>query len=127
MTRILLIALGGALGAVSRYLVSAGIQQALPAALPVGTLVVNLSGSLVIGFLYQLSASAIIPPTFREFAAIGFLGSYTTFSTLALETNTLMRDGERLMATAYLAATVVGGLLACVAGMTVGRVVLRGR
>lgn len=127
MTRILLIALGGALGAVSRYLVSAGIQQALPAALPVGTLVVNLSGSLVIGFLYQLSASAIIPPTFREFAAIGFLGSYTTFSTLALETNTLMRDGERLMATVYLAATVVGGLLACVAGMTVGRVVLRGR
>jgi CrcB protein len=127
MTRVLLIALGGALGAVSRYLVSAGIQQALPAALPVGTLVVNLSGSLVIGFLYQLSASAIVPPTFREFAAIGFLGSYTTFSTLALETNTLMRDGERLIATVYLAATVGGGLLACVAGMTVGRVVLRGR
>lgn len=126
MSNVLLVALGGALGAVARYLLSVGIQQAMPAVLPVGTLAVNLAGSFAIGVLYELAAAAVVPPSFRMVAAVGFLGSFTTFSTLALEANTLIRDREGLVAMAYVALTVVGGTLLCLGGMMLARAAMRG-
>ena len=110
----------------SRYLLSVAVQQAVPAVLPAGTLAVNLAGSLVIGVLYELSSRAVIAPEVRMLAAVGFLGSFTTFSTLALETNTLLRDREGIVAAAYVALSVAGGVALCFAGMALARSVVRG-
>ena len=125
MTRLLLIALGGALGALARYAVSAGIGHAVQAPFPFGTLVVNASGSFAMGVVYELASLIALPPAFRELTAIGFLGAYTTFSTLAVEASALLRDREVLPALLYLVATVLSGLLLCFAGMILGRLLTR--
>jgi CrcB protein len=89
-----MIALGGAIGSVLRYLV-AGIDYRFSAGVfPVSTFVVNATGSLVIGFLWGLFERFAVSPHVRMFIFIGILGGYTTFSTFTLESFNLMRDGE---------------------------------
>jgi CrcB protein len=125
VTRILLIAAGGAIGAVARYVVSAAIGHTFAGTFPLGTFVVNISGSFAIGVAYEFSSVVALPPLFRELAAIGFLGAYTTFSTLAVETNMLLRDRELGLAALYVGATVLSGVVVCLAGMMLGRILAR--
>ncbi|MEJ2354360.1 MAG: fluoride efflux transporter CrcB [candidate division WOR-3 bacterium] len=94
MKNILVIALGGSLGALSRYYLSKMITDYSGGTFPWGTLMVNLIGALLIGFLYGLFDRIIIPIEFRVFITIGFIGAFTTFSTFALESVNLLRDGE---------------------------------
>ena len=94
MLKFLFIALGGALGSVLRYIVSGLDYKFSFGIFPVSTLVVNLSGSLIIGFLWGLFERFVISPGTRMFVFVGILGGFTTFSTFTLENFNLIRDGE---------------------------------
>ena len=121
MKRLLFIALGGATGAVVRYLVAATIEQFFRSPFPLGTLIVNTTGSFAMGLLFELSANLLVPPAARQFVGIGFLGSYTTLSTLAVETSSLFREREIAAGAFYVEGTVLASLFLCYAGMTLGR------
>jgi len=123
------IAVGGALGGAARY----GIEQALPAArdeFPWATFVINVSGSLALAVLLVFVLE-IWPPTryVRPFAAIGFLGAYTTFSTWMVETAELVTHDRPGLAIGYLGGSLLAGLAAVSLGLVLGRAVLarRGR
>jgi CrcB protein len=121
---LILIAVGGAAGAVGRYLVDAYVSERFGGAFPIGTLVVNLSGSFALGLLFALAIErAFLPATIRGPVLIGFLGAYTTFSTLTLETWRLAEDGAVLLAIANLAGSMLLGVLAVVAGLVIGRAI----
>lgn len=94
MTNLIFIAIGGAAGALLRYMVSGFVHSYASGTFPWGTLVVNLSGCLVIGILWQLFENLSFSPNMRSFMFIGMLGAYTTFSTYGLETFNLMREKE---------------------------------
>lgn len=105
-----LVSAGGALGALARY----GLSRALEGtggAFPVGTLAVNMSGALLLGFLSVYLVDRIeVSPALRNGINGGFIGAYTTFSTFSLEAITLAQAGRGGTAAAYLAVSVVGGL-----------------
>ena len=119
MATYLWIALGSALGGVARYACSGLAAKVLGASFPWGTLLVNVSGSLAIGFIATLASPdgrVFLPGDSRAFMLIGVLGGYTTFSSFSLETLNLARDGEWLWA----AANVVLSVLACLAAVWLG-------
>jgi CrcB protein len=120
--QLLAIALGGALGALARYLVSSGIHAVLGRGFPYGTLVVNVLGSLLMGFLLvQFTERLGMPPQARALWLVGFLGGFTTFSTFSVETLGLLEEGELLRAGANVALNLVLCLLAAWAGLLLGR------
>lgn len=85
---------GGALGTLVRYLISGWTHKIVSGSFPVGTLVVNAMGGLLIGLLWGIFDQRDMGPNTRMFLFVGFLGGYTTFSTYALETMNLVHDGE---------------------------------
>ena len=109
-----MIALGGVLGSLARFAVAIalGLQQWDTTRLPWSTLVVNLIGCLAIGIVAASAAVAAGPTWLRPFLITGFLGGFTTFSALALETGLLLDDGQLLVAAGYMAITMVFGLVA---------------
>lgn len=109
----LYVALGGALGSVSRYLVGTWVQTASKSIdFPYGTLTVNLIGCFVIGFLSQLAEShGAFTPESRALVFIGVLGGFTTFSSFGSDTLNLLRDGETFNALANVGANVILGLI----------------
>ena len=118
---LLLIAIGGALGSVARFLFSSLVQRSVPSLFPFGTLAVNLAGCLVFGVIAGALAQqrvALAPDT-RAFLLIGVLGGFTTFSTFAFESVQLLNDGQVLWA----ALNVVGQVVAGIAGLWVGYVI----
>lgn len=112
---------GGALGTVARYLLEAH-HSAGAGSFPWVTLLVNLSGSLAIGFLVPLVDHAAPRAAFlRPLVLIGFLGGWTTYSTLAVDAALLGKNGDVALGLAYLVATVAGGLALVIAGHAAGR------
>ncbi len=108
MLRLLIIGLGGAIGTILRYIVGGLDYRFSSGVFPVSTLVVNVTGSLVIGLLWGVVDRFAFSPNVRMFLFIGVLGGYTTFSTFSLETFNLMRDGEYRIAlmNAFLSLTL---------------------
>jgi CrcB protein len=125
MQQILLIALGGSLGAVARYGLSTLVYQLTSESFPWGTLVVNVSGSFLIGALVELFDSVLIAPPWRNFLTIGFVGAYTTFSTYSLETINLLRDAEFRLAAINVVASNIAGLLFAVLGIYSSRLLVK--
>jgi CrcB protein len=124
LTHLILIGAGGFLGAVARYVVDGRIVQATGASLPWGTFVVNVSGSFAVGLLFALvTERAALPSELRGPVMIGFIGAYTTFSTLALESWRMMEDGAWLAATLNLGGSILVGVAAVVAGVAIGRMI----
>jgi CrcB protein len=118
---LLAIFVGGAIGTVSRYLLDAH-HPVPPGHFPWVTLLINLSGSFAIGLLVPLTEHVAPRATLaRPFLVVGFLGGWTTYSTLAVEATLLAKDGDVANFFAYLAATVIGGLALVVAGNALGR------
>jgi CrcB protein len=116
--RILMIALMGAVGTLTRYGLQGVVQNRTGWAFPTGTLVVNLTGCLLLGFLGQMTLNRmVISPEWRIAMTIGFFGGYTTFSSFGWETAKMLEDGEWMHATAYVGASVVAGLLLTLAGI----------
>lgn len=118
----LIIGIGGFLGANARYLLGGWIAERYGTSFPYGTMVINMSGSFVIGFfLVLISERFIIHPNWRLFFAIGFLGAYTTFSTFSFETFALIQQRSFFLALTNMAGSIVLGQLAVVAGMILAR------
>ena len=119
-----MVAIGGAIGAVMRYLVSLLVIRFLGDGWPYGTLVVNLLGSFMIGFLWQLFETVTIADHTRLHIFTGGLGAFTTFSTFGLESLLLLQAGRSRDGLLYLLASNVGGLLCVWLGFVVSRFVL---
>jgi CrcB protein len=116
------IALGGALGTPARYEVSQLIHVAKDT-FPWATLVTNLSGAFVLGLFLTLVIERFPPSRcLRAFFAIGFLGSFTTFSTMAVETVTLVKDHRAVLGIGYLCVSITAGLALCYFGIVLARV-----
>ncbi len=116
--RLTLIAIFGAVGTLARYGLQGVVQIRAGSTFPYGTLLVNLTGCFLLGLIGQFTLNRmVISPDWRVAIGVGFFGGYTTFSSFGWETAKMLEDGEWLRATAYVAATVVAGLLLSVAGI----------
>ena len=119
-----LIALGGAGGAVSRYLVDTLVSERVGAEFPWGTFVVNMTGSFVLGVLFALAVERdVLPSDIRLPVMTGFVSAYTTFSTLMLETWRLAETGSTVAAVANIVGSVAVGLTVMAGGLVVGRAI----
>jgi fluoride exporter len=118
----LVISLGGILGANARYVLGTWIAQRYGTGFPYGTLVINVSGSFVIGlFLTLIAERFVLHPNWRLFFAVGFLGAYTTFSTFSYESVVLLQNGAWRLGLVNMVGSMVLGPLAVVLGMAVAR------
>jgi CrcB protein len=117
---VLLVGLAGALGALSRYALGRVVAARVRSPFPVGTFCINLSGAFVIGLLFALASRKIISPTLQVTLATGFLGGYTTFSTMNWEGLQLARGGSTVRSLLYLGGSALLGLLAATAGLLLG-------
>ena len=118
-----LVAAGGALGAMSRYGVDRAVNGIFGTTV-LGTFAVNISGSFLLGLLVAAGAGRMgVPDEARAFAAVGFLGSYTTFSTLTVASVQLAGDGDWLRAAVNVIGSIVVGVIAAFAGILVGRAI----
>jgi len=125
MWMILAIALGGAVGAVGRYLAMSAVGHWMGHGFPWGTLVVNVAGSAAMGVLIEASALVWSPsPAVRALVAVGVLGAFTTFSTFSLDAVFLLERGRFAAAAAYVAGSVVLCVAALYAGMQATRAVI---
>ncbi|MBZ0154599.1 MAG: fluoride efflux transporter CrcB [Alphaproteobacteria bacterium] len=122
MYQYLIIGAGGFLGAIVRYALGVWISQRWGRMFPLGTFVINVSGSFCIGLLMTLFAERfMVNPQWRLFLVVGFLGAYTTFSTFEFETGALIRDGEWMLAFLNIFLSVVAGFAALKAGEILSR------
>lgn len=122
MKMILAIAAGGAVGAVGRHFAAHFIASWAGQGFPWGILAVNVIGSLLMGILVEISALLWSPSLeLRAFLVVGILGSFTTFSTFALDTVSLMTRGQTIAAAGYVGASVFAAVLALMAGMAAVR------
>lgn len=119
---ILLISLGAILGANLRYWFGVWAGQRIGTAFPYATLIINLSGSLILGFFITvITERFLVDPQWRVFFAIGFLGSFTTFSTYTYESVALLMAGNWLAAAANLFGSAALGGGAAILGVVLGR------
>lgn len=121
MIRVLLVALGGAIGASTRYLLGMWIQTRLSSDFPWGTFVINVTGSFLIGLVLGLVNTGILSAEARLFLAVGVLGGYTTFSSFSYETLELLGDGNIQAFLFNALGQLVAGLLAVYLGIVLSR------
>jgi CrcB protein len=123
MYKILLIGGAGLAGTLARYWLSGWADQRWAGAFPVGTLVVNLVGCLVIGFLFHATEEKyLIDPAVRSALLVGLLGGFTTFSSFGVQTFTLLRDGEMFLAGANILISNVAGVMLVWTGYMISRI-----
>jgi CrcB protein len=121
MLSYVLVMLGGALGTGARFWMSGFIAERAGEFFPLGTIVVNISGSFVVGFFATLTGSegpVLVSPRFRQFFMIGVCGGYTTFSSFSLQTIDLARDGDWLKAS----LNTLLSFACCLAAVWLGRI-----
>lgn len=117
------IAMGAVVGASARYFLSSFVARNFPASFPYGTLLINLSGSFVLGFFLIYSTERVLlDPRWRLLVAVGFCGSYTTFSSYAFESFALMEQGQWLL----MGMNILSNNALCLAGVLAGAALARG-
>ena len=116
----LAISIGAVLGANARFLLGGWVLDRMGAEFPYGTLLINVSGSFVIGLVYALIEKHGAPDWVRPLVIVGFLGAYTTFSTFSLDTLAMAERGAWLAAGAYIVGSVTASLAAVWLGVTLG-------
>ena len=116
------VGVAGALGAIARYELD-GIISQRGGLFPWGTFVINVSGAFLLGLLFTVLGDRLgVAPWLRSSVTIGFVGAYTTFSTLTLETAQLLQIGAYSLATLNALGSIVCGMIAVFAGIVVGRI-----
>lgn len=119
-----IVALGGALGAVCRYLAGNAISKAVGSALPWGTFLINLGGCFAMGLLMTVIVEReLLPAAWRLFLCVGLLGGFTTFSSFGYEALMLLAEGNILAAAGYAGGSVVLGLVAAGVGVLAARAI----
>ncbi|MGH9600276.1 MAG: fluoride efflux transporter CrcB [Terracidiphilus sp.] len=124
MQKYLFIALGGSLGAISRYWVGAAIGSRLGTKFPYGTFVINITACVIIGFsMTFLGKRANLNPAWRYIIPVGFVGAYSTFSTYEWETLSSLRTGGFVLASLYAVGSLLLGLVAVWGGILLAEVI----
>ena len=124
MEKLILIAIAGAAGTVSRYELAGLVQRLYGGTFPFGTAFVNVTGSFLFGFIWALAEERlVISGETRAIILTGFMGAFTTFSTFMFETSGLMRDTQWIAGFANLALQIILGLACMVLGMAAGRLI----
>jgi CrcB protein len=118
-----LIGLAGAMGALMRYVLGRFVAERISSSFPLGTMLINVSGAFLIGLIFVTASRHLISSSVQVVLATGFLGGYTTFSTMSWEGVQLIRGGSRWTSVLYLGGTVALGLLVVVLGFGLGRVI----
>jgi fluoride exporter len=122
------VALGSAVGGASRFALSTFVQQRASSAFPFGTLIVNITGSLILGFVLRYAlASPSVSAEMRALLTTGFCGGYTTFSTFSYESIALIEDGDYRRAATYIVLSVVVSLIATFLGIAAAGQLLAAR
>ncbi len=122
--KLLMVGIGGFFGSMLRYWIGGLVMDRTGATFPWGTFAVNVSGSFLLGVVFAVALERFaVGEGWRIFLAIGFLGAYTTFSTLMMESYTMLEAGEMMMAALDIAASVALGFLAFYLGLIIGRLV----
>jgi fluoride exporter len=122
------VALGSAVGGASRFALSTFVQQRASSAFPFGTLIVNITGSLILGFVLRYAlASPSVSAEMRALLTTGFCGGYTTFSTFSYESIALIEDGDYRRAAIYIVLSVVVSLIATFLGIAAAGQLLAAR
>jgi CrcB protein len=117
-----MIAVGGAIGAIARFLIGTYVGQRMGARFPYGTFVINLSGSFLVGFIMSvLTDRTQLNPNWRYFIPIGFIGAYTTFSTFEYETLRAVQDGQMAAGTLNVLLSVTVGFVMVWLGVLAGK------
>jgi CrcB protein len=124
MVRLLWICLAGAAGTAARYLIGLWSVGRFGPTFPYGTLIVNLTGCFLIAFVMEVAAARSWPETTRLAVTVGFLGGFTTYSSFNFETTRLAQTDILSGVSAYVLATLVGGLAAGILGMLAARILL---
>jgi len=123
MRDFLIIGVGAVLGANLRYWVTVYFAERVGLVFPYGTLVVNVTGSFVLGFVYMLLANRLVDNDgYRLLIGTGFLGAYTTFSTFSYDTIALVERGDLLLAAANAGASLLGSIVAAYLGIMLARI-----
>jgi CrcB protein len=119
----LLVGLGGFIGANARYVIAGLVGSSVDTRFPLGTFLINVSGSFLLGALGAIVGQKVSPSSdaLRLALGVGFLGAFTTFSTFEFETHALLEDGSWMTATANMVASLLVGLLAVRAGIVVAK------
>ncbi|MDP4164602.1 MAG: CrcB family protein [Bacillota bacterium] len=120
MIEMLMVSIGGFSGAVVRFAISKQLNAKSKSDLPIGTLLINLTGSFLLGLLWGLKIKGHI----YSLCGIGFMGAFTTFSTLQLEAEESRRLGKKFVFIRYLTYSYVGGITLAFIGSSVGRLFL---
>ncbi|WP_340690752.1 fluoride efflux transporter CrcB [Hydrogenobacter thermophilus] len=124
MGLILAISFGGALGSVLRYTLSKLVQEKVGIDFPLGTLFVNMTSAFLIGFFFAYLVERLtISPALRAFLITGFLGGYSTFSTLTYESYQLLMNGEMFKFAFYAFGSLLGGTFMTLLGYNLGRII----
>jgi CrcB protein len=121
----LIVFLGAGLGGVARYLLGGWIQGLASADFPVGTLAINVTGSLALAALYAFVDGASAPAEWKLFLGVGFCGGYTTFSTFSYETLRLVNEVGWASAGGYVATSVLASVGAALVGLRIGAALAR--
>ncbi len=122
MEQFLLISLGAILGANARYWLGDWVAQRFGTSFPYGTLLINLTGSLILGLFFTLTTERfLVDPRWRTVVAIGFLGAYTTFSSYTYESVSLILAGQWTLGLVNLFGSAVLGAIAVTGGIALGR------
>jgi CrcB protein len=124
------VAIGSALGGVSRYMLGGLVQRLADTTFPAGTLLINVTGSLLLGAIVRYAVETpTITPEIKAFLTIGFCGGYTTFSTFSYEAVAMLEDGQWTRAGLYVSASVLMSLFGTLIGFALARelIALRGR
>jgi CrcB protein len=123
LTPYFVIGLAGSLGAILRYIVANVSGRLFGTGFPVGTFIINITGSLFLGwFMTVIRDRMIVSDTVRLAVAVGFVGAYTTFSTFVYESNTLLEDGAGIKAMVNILGSLAAGLVAVRLGIALARV-----
>lgn len=124
MLKYLMVGFGGGLGSVVRFWLGSYIGERMGTRFPYGTLVINVTGSFLIGLVFaMLTARTQWSPNWRYLIPIGFIGGYTTFSSFEFETLRTIQDGQLGLALLYVAASVIVGFIAVWGGMVAGKAI----